>query len=819
MSATPQRLGKYELLQQLGRGAVGETWKAHDLQLRRDVAVKILHNDLQSDPHFLTRFAREGQNIASLHHANIVQVHEINSIRTGQGNETKAYIAMEFIEGQTLGEYLRTTSHRGSFPPVAQIVYLIQHLAAAVDYAHQKNIVHGNIKPSNILLNMQDTSQFETGEPMLSDFGLPQLLGPNVTISSPAYMAPEQARGLPAVGRSDSYALGVLLYEICTGKQPFRDESSVAVMMQHINTLPTPPILINPHIPLALSEIILRALAKDATARFSSATALASAVAEACASTKSIQGQVNISTELMNTTNPPRARGSLLGVSQPLEDPEPFPTRISQPLSESLPGIQQSGTQHPPMPTFPPAVPAPQISQPFLPAATQVSRPMPQLNQLSQPSLPAISQISRPLPKLPPQQQELVRQYLPSLPEIIKPAEPPRVQHQTHPPAFSAMPAYQPQESPALLPPPTPTMKKSRAVPPQIALVAVVLLALLVSSLLIAAFVRSNSAGPNANLPNAPARQVFFQDDPQGINVQLRIDLQNIAAAPSGKMYFAWLNTTDRQSLPLGPLTMQGDKASLLYKGDGKHTNLLSITQGVTITQEESSTTPAQPSGKVVYQGTFDSTVVELLRTILYVTPNFPGNQSVAKGMLETIKSMNDKAGSIVDSLQDTHDYDLAKRQAIRIIEMLDGTEAAKSSGDLPANLIPQLNTQVGLLTVGNQTGFVDTLARQVTQVKMTASKNTKCIEHANNVENAIADLNDWLKQIRQDTIQILKASDLTDPAMLTAAQNLKQLANDAYTGRTIPPNQSPLPVLGSAGAQQAYVEAQYMAILDLQAQ
>src|SRR5581483_7052920 len=178
-------------------------------------------------------------------------------------------------------------------PSVAEIVYLFTSLGVAIDHAHQCGVIHGDIKPSNILLNKHNTAKFASGEPMLTDFGLTQILesdhsnGSAASIANPFYMSPEQARGLPANNRSDIYSLGVLLYEVCTGVLPFRDESSVAVMMQHIDRLPTPPILINPNIPPALSEVILRAMAKNTATRFPMASLLAAAIADACSIQKS----------------------------------------------------------------------------------------------------------------------------------------------------------------------------------------------------------------------------------------------------------------------------------------------------------------------------------------------------------------------------------------------------------------------------------------------------------------------------------------------------------------------------------------------------
>ncbi len=256
MSIAPQKLGKYELRQRLGRGNIGEVWQGYDLQNKRDVAVKVIYTDLQSDPNFLRRFTIEGQKIESLRHDNIVAVYDVAVVHQEQSTSTTAYIASTYIKGQTLEKYIAGASTKGTLLSLAEIVYLFTSLGVAIDYAHQKGIIHGNIKPGNILLDQQHIERFVLGEPTLTDFGLPLLLGNTASIGTPHYMSPEQARGDAPNNRSDIYALGVLLYELCTGTKPFRDESSVAVMMQHMNTLPTPPLLINQQLPPALSEVI-----------------------------------------------------------------------------------------------------------------------------------------------------------------------------------------------------------------------------------------------------------------------------------------------------------------------------------------------------------------------------------------------------------------------------------------------------------------------------------------------------------------------------------------------------------------------------------
>src|SRR5205823_4275286 len=175
----------------------------------------------------------------------------------------------------------------GKFPPAADIVQLFASISQAIDYAHQHGMIHRDIKPSNILLDQRNTKYNSMGEPILTDFGIAKLMAnPSATMSgmwlgTPLYISPEQAQRQPGNEHSDLYSLGVILYEICTGVQPFRGESVASVMMQHINTLPTPPTLINPGISPALAMVIMRGLAKDPVARFSSAFAMTTELAEA----------------------------------------------------------------------------------------------------------------------------------------------------------------------------------------------------------------------------------------------------------------------------------------------------------------------------------------------------------------------------------------------------------------------------------------------------------------------------------------------------------------------------------------------------------
>ncbi|WP_126549470.1 hypothetical protein [Dictyobacter kobayashii] len=294
--------------------------------------------------------------------------------------------------------------------------------------------------------------------------------------------------------------------------------------------------------------------------------------------------------------------------------------------------------------------------------------------------------------------------------------------------------------------------------------------------------------------------------------------MQNIANPAQGKSYYAWLQTDKQAFIPLGELPIHNKNIDFTYPGDNNHSNLIAYTQGIQITLETAGSTPKAPSNNIAYQANFAVTTLAEIKNILYATPDLPQKSSVVVNMFDAIKSMNDKATSVVDSIQQTKDYNLARRQSTRLIEIIDGTQYARESGDLPAALPPQLNSPIGLLSSPNQQGYLDILDKHLDNLKTAAGNNANLLQRIQNAKNGLQDLRGWLQQMRQNDVQLLKTNNLASNNNLSAALQLKQLAAYAYTGRTIPPDTAPKPTPGSAGALQTYVEVQYMAALDLQA-
>jgi len=252
-------LGQYQLIARLGRGGMATVYKAYQPSLDRYVAVKVLSTFLAQNLDFAARFQREARAIAKLNHPNILPVHDYGQ----EGDLT--YIVMRYVEGGTLQDIL---DRPGQPLDLDTAVEFITQMGGALEYAHQRGIVHRDVKPSNVL--MADGSWA-----LLSDFGLARMIGDSASITqtgvgmgTPAYIAPEQARGAGVDARSDIYALGIVLFEMLTGQVPFRGDTSLVVLLKHLTDPPPPPREINPDIPEPIERVLLKALAKDPTDRF-----------------------------------------------------------------------------------------------------------------------------------------------------------------------------------------------------------------------------------------------------------------------------------------------------------------------------------------------------------------------------------------------------------------------------------------------------------------------------------------------------------------------------------------------------------------------
>ncbi len=262
----PSKIGRYEIKAELGRGGMATVYQAYDPRFEREVAIKVLPREMLHDPQFRTRFEREAKTIAMLEHPVIVPVYDFGE------EDGQPYFVMRYMNGGSLSDRLK----KGPMP-VPESAALLERLAPALDEAHAKGIIHRDLKPGNILFD-------QYRDPYISDFGIAKLSQSqtNVTgsaiVGTPAYMSPEQAQGDAIDGRSDIYGMGVILFEMLTGRQPYQGDTPMSVVVKHI-TDPVPHILdVKPDLPPAIEGVIEKAMAKSPDERFPTVGAMADAL-------------------------------------------------------------------------------------------------------------------------------------------------------------------------------------------------------------------------------------------------------------------------------------------------------------------------------------------------------------------------------------------------------------------------------------------------------------------------------------------------------------------------------------------------------------
>lgn len=259
----------YEIVLELGRGGMAVVYKAYQRRLDRFVAVKLLLPQAGVDASLLQRFEREARVAAGLRHPNIVAVYDYGE------EQGIPYLVMEYVEGETLASGL------GEVVVFDRALRIVGQVAEALDHAHEKGVIHRDVKPSNVLLARRDWA-------LLSDFGIaralesgPRLTGTGVAIGTPEYMSPEQCRGDEVDGRSDVYSLGVVLYEMLTGRAPFTADTPLSVMLKQVNDPLPAPRSLNPMLPEAVERVMVKALAKDRNYRHATAGGMVAELAGA----------------------------------------------------------------------------------------------------------------------------------------------------------------------------------------------------------------------------------------------------------------------------------------------------------------------------------------------------------------------------------------------------------------------------------------------------------------------------------------------------------------------------------------------------------
>jgi eukaryotic-like serine/threonine-protein kinase len=807
MSINPGNIGKYELQERLVSGTVGEIWKAFDTQQRYYVAIKIIPINAQTGTDFTSRFYREAGVLATLRHPNIVPVQDF---RVAQ-SESEAYIIMDYIEGPSLADYLGATAHTGTIPPPAEIIRLLAPIAGALDYAHQRNVIHGALKPTVILLGKDGATSLSPGEPKITDFGFNYIQNPlALSLNDVSYISPEIAQGFAGTSRSDLYSLGVILYEMCTGALPFNGETPGDILMQHIHGSPTSPVLINPHIPPALTAVIMRSLARDPVARPPTATALVTLVAKAL--NTSMPESISRSRSSLGIVDPP----SLSGISGSL-DTMNSPTFLSQLSQQSLSKAS----------SVPPVVAG--TNTPALPPSPVISSSTPVLPVTQAGSIPGI--------------QTSEEKYI-ATSQISQPTQ--AASASTPIPATPKGPSVTPQAAGQIAPPPAPVRRPGWF---YIALVAVLLVVLAGSAFGVylfntrstpptqstvvghVFFMSSGFLGSNSNLSSA-----------QGITDELVINLQNLSNPQPGKVYYAWLldeNQTNLPAVALGSLHLTRGQVSMTYK-DPLHNNLLANYGHFLVTEEDASPSPISPSLDPTtwrYSAAFPITPnpadtvnhFSLLDHLRHLLARDPKLKAVGLGggldiwLFRNVTKVVEQAGSARDAQKlcasgDNAECDFLHRALVRVLDYLDGSTYVQA--DVPPNtqvLIDQTIARVALLEFDpvhqQPPGYLDHIGTHLRELASSPGVTAQQRALAIRIGQATNNVQVWLEAVHTDAKQLVNMnnSQLSQLAALSLLDDMLTQAKNALVGQ-FDPNTN----MVKEGVAQIHDNIQGLATFDL---
>lgn len=291
-----QNIGGYEVRALIGQGGMARVYLARQQSMNRQVALKVLPRQFMSDDTYLQRFEREVKIVSQLEHRNIIPVYDYGTY------DGQPYIVMRYMPSGSVDDML----HREGPLPPEKILHVLGQIAPALDYAHSKDVLHRDLKPSNVLMD-------DDGGAFITDFGIARVtgeVGPAITtqgvVGTPSYMSPEQAQGKPLDGRSDLYSLGVMLFEVSTGRRPFEAETAYSIAVMQVTTPPPPPRSLNPALSTAIESVILKALRKHPDERYPTAAALYEAFKLAIERPLAVYDtEPNFKTAVASQPNPP----------------------------------------------------------------------------------------------------------------------------------------------------------------------------------------------------------------------------------------------------------------------------------------------------------------------------------------------------------------------------------------------------------------------------------------------------------------------------------------------------------------------------------
>ena len=797
--AQPNPLDKYELRQRLGQSDSAEVWQAFDPQQKRFVVIKILHLDVQSDPDFPVRFMDEAKRVSSLRHPNIVPILDFGFAHSPEVIGTKAYIIMDYVEGQTLADYIHNTSHQGKFPSVPSIVRLLIPISLAIDYAHQRGMIHGDLKPSNILLDKSNTSINPMGQPILSDFGIAHILKTpsrspgNSSLAASFYTSPEQVQGNPGNERSDLYSLGVILYEMFTGVLPSQGNDLVDAINKRIYATPDSPVLKNPNMLPTLTAVILRNLAKNPAERFPSAAALVVALAKAVdipvpehlKRADTLAEQLNMPTYL-----------SPLPASQP-----PGMT----PSSPSWPGMGQpawgAGIEAP-MPAV--STPSTSSAGQSPPPGDRKGSPLQGPGDVSLRTFPMTTGQFPVGQAGPPQVAPLQATVFPA-------ANPPAQGLAQTPPVSPSYPHLTQQQ------------KRSRGLFTGL-IVSLIVLLVVVGSGLGAYFVLFRYA---ALTPAQPiVGHAFFvssgllrlnQNSIQGITDEVQINLSNIPDPQPGKSYYAWLLNDHQNGIPdilLGALPLKHGQAMLTYV-DPQHNNLLANYSRFLITEENANPPPVNPSldtSTWSYDAFFSTipnpkdlqnhfSLYDHLRHLLAEDPKLARvdlHGGLDIWLYKNTTKVLEAAGAARDSQKrctpdpNNPDCNFVRREIVRILEYLDGIQYVRTDVPPGVGLDPVI-PRVALLEFDavNQVppGYLKHIGNHLREITISPGVTTDQRALAIRITQDIDNVQGWVNAVHADakTLVQMNNAQLSQPATFQTLDHMFTQANYAFVGQFDP--------------------------------
>jgi serine/threonine protein kinase len=785
MSTNPKRLGKYELQMRLGQGGMAEVWKCFDPQLQRLVAIKFLHANLRSDPDFTNRFVREGQAIAALHHPNIVKVYDFQ-VPSPEDENSMAYMVMDHIEGSTLADYLRRTSYEQKFPTGEEIVRLFTSLGMAVDYAHQHHMIHRDIKPANILLDMRNTTHNSMGEPILTDFGIVKMLGgaaitsTGISMGTPLYISPEMVHGQAGNEKSDIYALGVILYEICTGEPPYRGDNPYVILAQRVTRPPDPPSQRNPHISPALDEVILRCLAMNPSERFASASELTAALAEAfdipvpdlirhTLSSRALTSDLLLRPDLPTI----EASHAIAPVAVQVADARKSVTPITgsetvlSTTGANVVSTPNSNTQH----------------------ETQPSGIDTQLDNAS--ALPLSSHSETPLP------------VSETLPVALTPDVPTQVRQHKH-----------------------------WSFPGRILLLIVLVGAGLGTYTFLHKGPATTSPGALASVGDATflsSGQLNSQNT-AFINDGIQVHLSHVPNPAPGYRYYAWLqdHTGATTSIFLGALQDHQGNVTLSYI-DSQHRNLLAYVGSFLITEQSASIIPTHLShnrklwrySALIPQApsSIDHlSYLDHLRHLLVFEPAIEHSQvhyGLDFWLLNTIQELS------TDTLEmrDGSNLGEMRQSLVNIRSYLDGTCAHQELSSTPESTTPANGTladttSISLLDCGQEAkhlGYMTRAAQELNAMVKAPGVPAQDVQRAAQMSRYLNTMQENLAQMRIDVLQLANLDDAHLKQAQVLRNDLVNQANDVSGGRFDPGTQTLQP-----GIQQICNEITFLAHFDV---